>query len=197
MRGGILPFRRPAADGQGPTDNALVSACASGDPTGLAELYDRHAEALARFFSRMGHVDGQDVEDLVHDVFLAAYRDAGRFQRRSSVRTWLFAIGAHLAGERARSSMRRRDLHGQIPQRNAAAAREPDDVAHDREALARLEDGMRQLTHDQRVAFVLVDVEGTPGVEAARALGMPSGTLYRLVFEARRILRDTIEGGRR
>ena len=191
----VIPFWAQDPASLGLTDEALLAACAAGDPGGLAGLYDRHVDALVRFLSRMAHVDEQDVEDFVHDVFVEAYRHAGRFRHRSSVRTWLFAIAANLAKDRARTSRRHRELGEAIRHDSARADRGPEAQAAERQALERLQDGLARLSHDQRVVFVMCDLEEIPGVEAARALGMPSGTLYRLLFEARRALRVAIEGG--
>jgi RNA polymerase sigma-70 factor (ECF subfamily) len=70
----------------------------------------------------------------------------------------------------------------------------PDDAASQSEILAYLGNAIARLPHDLRVAFVLCDVEGTSGTEAARALSIPEGTLYRRVHEARKRLKADMEG---
>jgi len=135
------------------------------------------------------------VEDFAHDVFVEAFRHAGRFRHRSSVRTWLFAIAANLAKDRARTSRKRRELEETIRNDTARSHRGPEAQAANRQAMERLREGLTRLSHDQRVVFVMCDLEEIPGIEAARALAMPSGTLYRLLFEARRVLRVAIERG--
>jgi len=52
-----------------------------------------------------------------------------------------------------------------------------------------------RLPHDLRTVYVLCDLEDLPGVEAARVLGLRDGTLWRRLHEARRALREAIEGG--
>ena len=45
------------------------------------------------------------------------------------------------------------------------------------------------LPHDLRVAYILCELEDTPGKDAALALGIPEGTLWRRLHEVRQILR--------
>ncbi|MEQ9321530.1 MAG: RNA polymerase sigma factor, partial [Polyangiaceae bacterium] len=66
-------------------------------------------------------------------------------------------------------------------------------IAH--ELVSRLEQEVASLPYEQRVAFVMCDVEDLPGVEVARALGIPTGTLYRRLHHARKRLRAVVEGG--
>ena len=54
---------------------------------------------------------------------------------------------------------------------------------------------MDALPHDLRAAFVLCDLEEMPGVEAARALDVRAGTLWRRLHEARRALRAALFDG--
>ena len=50
--------------------------------------------------------------------------------------------------------------------------------------------------HELRAALVIVDMEGEKGCDAAAALGIPEGTLWRRLFQARTALRKAIDGGR-
>ena len=58
----------------------------------------------------------------------------------------------------------------------------------------RSDTALQNLPTEQREAFVLCDVEGLGGKEAATVLHVPDGTLYRRLFEARRALRSVLEG---
>ena len=70
-------------------DASLMQAVAAGDRAALATLYDRHAPILLALGSRIVP-DRAEVEDVLHDVFLEAWRRAHRYDpRRASVRTWL------------------------------------------------------------------------------------------------------------
>ena len=65
-----------------------------------------------------------------------------------------------------------------------------------RQQLALLARAVDQLSDDQRVAFVLCDVEEIAGTEAARVLGIPPGTLWRRLHDARQLLQAALKEGR-
>src|SRR2546422_2906151 len=56
------------------------------------ELVRRHARALARFLAAGGAVGG-DVDDLVQETFIRAFRALGEFRGQCRFRTWLLTIG--------------------------------------------------------------------------------------------------------
>jgi RNA polymerase sigma-70 factor, ECF subfamily len=69
-------------------DARLVARMAKGDHAALGELYDRHAGYLLAVGTRFVTTDA--AEDVLHDVFLEAYRVAADFDpTRGRVRTWL------------------------------------------------------------------------------------------------------------
>src|SRR5215468_11591519 len=70
-------------------DEALVTAMAAGDRGALATLYERHAPLLLGLALRIVR-ERREAEDLLHDVFLEAWRCAKDFDpKRGRVRTWL------------------------------------------------------------------------------------------------------------
>ena len=71
----------------------------------------------------------------------------------------------------------------------------PDEASEHNELLARLQVAVLALSPKLRVVFLMCDVEGIPGVEVARGLGLRQGTLWRRLHEARRRLRAALEGG--
>jgi RNA polymerase sigma factor (sigma-70 family) len=188
MRARLIPLPRPADD-----DEALVGAIAQGDAAALAALFDRHQQAVFRFCSRLAGGDAE-VDDLVQRTFLEAWRGAPGFRRQSAVRTWLFGIAANLARHHARSEMRRGAFLASVREQPSDEGARPDHHAERREQWARLSRAAEELPHALRVAFALCDVEGISGVEAARALGVPEGTLWRRLHEARKKLREALAG---
>jgi RNA polymerase sigma-70 factor (ECF subfamily) len=70
------------------------------------------------------------------------------------------------------------------------------EVAERRVLVERLAEAVTELPHDLREAFVLVDVEEWKGLEAAAALGIPEGTLWRRLHDARGRLRLALGGTR-
>src|SRR5882724_6116947 len=70
-------------------DEALVAAMAAGDRGALATLYERHGSLLLGLALRIVR-ERREAEDLLHDVFLEAWRTAKDFDpKRGRVRTWL------------------------------------------------------------------------------------------------------------
>ncbi|HEY3668325.1 MAG TPA: sigma-70 family RNA polymerase sigma factor, partial [Polyangiaceae bacterium] len=70
-------------------DEALVRAIAAGDTRALSTLYDRHAPLMLGLARRI--VGGKsEAEDIVHDVFVEAWRRAADYdEHRGSVKAWL------------------------------------------------------------------------------------------------------------
>src|SRR5512140_792397 len=76
----------PSDDAQ---DEGLVVAMAAGDRQALATLYERHSALLLGLALRIVR-EKREAEDLLHDVFLEAWRSAKDFDpKRGRVRTWL------------------------------------------------------------------------------------------------------------
>jgi len=196
-RAKVLPFRRVDGFPDEMSDEALVAACAVGDVASLGALYDRHHKAVYHFLSRLAGCDGRDLDDLAQNTFLEAHRSARTYQGRAPVRPWLFGIAANVVRHHVRGEIRRRALHLAAGERSPNGPVPPDASVERRQLVERLGAALSDLPHDLRVAFVLCDVEGVPGVEAARAVGVPEGTLWRRLHEARKALRAALDGGDR
>jgi RNA polymerase sigma-70 factor (ECF subfamily) len=176
------------------SDEALLAACGIGDAAALGALFDRHHEAVYRLVSRLLHTEPAETDDLVQTTFLEAWRSAKRYSGRGSVKSFLFGIAANTVRHHVRSAMRRRRALADWPA--PAASGTPDDAAVRAQQVSRLAAAVEELPHDQRVAYVLCDLEDMAGVEAARVLGIRAGTLWRRLHEARRALREAIENPR-
>src|SRR2546429_6199575 len=94
-----MPHAEPVA--AVPTDAALIAAWQGGDEQAAAELVRRHARALARFLASAGAPDG-DLDDLVQETFIRAFRGVDRFRGQCRFRTWLLTIGGNVLKDAAR-----------------------------------------------------------------------------------------------
>ncbi|MCA9617896.1 MAG: sigma-70 family RNA polymerase sigma factor [Myxococcales bacterium] len=196
VKAAVIPIHRGAMKAGTLSDEALVAACATGDAQALAQLFDRLCDDVARLLGRLAHVDAQDVPDLVQEVFLAVFQNAHRYERRAGVKTWVLAIAGNLARARTRKIVRGRKAKDELERAlEAPQASTPEEEVITADLVQRLVDPLAALPHDLEVAFLLCDVEELPGVEVAAALGVPKGTLYRRLHEARRRLRAALEGG--
>ena len=175
------------------TDAALLAGCAVDDPATLGALYDRYSKAVYQFISRMAGASEAEIDDLVSATFMEACRSAANFRGDSSVTTWLYGIGINVVRHHIRSSVRRRALV-EAYQREppAQSCQRPDDTAESRELLRRLQEAVGSLPLALREPFVLCEMEGMPGTEAAHLLGVRPGTLWRRLHEARNALRSAL-----
>jgi len=173
------------------SDEAVVAACATGDRAARGMLFERYFRDVHRFVDRMRGSDPDEVDDLVHSTFVAAFAAAARY-RDGNVRGWLYGIAANLTRTYARKEIRRKRMFEMVAELGEPVrALDPDD----RHLLAQLPAALEALPHDHRVVFVLVDLEQERGSDAARMLGIPQGTLWRRLYDARRAVRRTLTGG--
>src|SRR5207244_8719603 len=91
-----------------PSDAALIAAWQGGDEQAAAELVRRHARAVARFLGAglSGGTGDADVDDLVQETFIRAFRALGRFRGQCRFRTWLMTIGGNLLKDAYRRGKR-------------------------------------------------------------------------------------------
>jgi RNA polymerase sigma-70 factor (ECF subfamily) len=170
------------------TDAGLVAACASGDRAALGMLFERHVDAVYCFIRSMRGSDPGVIEDLVQATFVAAFEAARRFAG-GSVKSWVFGIAANLVRGYSRHERRRKNALRVVSETSRTSYTSGDPVM-----LARLPAAITALPHELRTALVIIDIEGERGVDAAAALGIPEGTLWRRVFYARQALRAALGG---
>jgi RNA polymerase sigma factor (sigma-70 family) len=187
---GQLIQLRPQVRVEDMSDTGLLAACAAEDRTARALLFERHVDAIHRFVSRMRASDADSVDDVVQGTFVRAFQSAARFHG-TSARSWLYGIAANVVREHARKEIRRKRAMSVVAEDLPRAVQ-----VRDPHLLARLPDAIAALPHELRAAFVIVDLEGEKGCDAAAALGIPEGTLWRRLFHARSALRKAIDGGR-
>src|SRR6059036_1200648 len=155
-----------------PTDAALIAAWRGGDEPAAAELVRRHARALARFLAGAGAL-AADVDDLVQETFIRAFRALGRFRGPCQFRTWLMTIGGNVLKDAHRRSRRARVVP--LGDDLRATDGDPHERAVAGEAERRLVAGLEQLPRMQREVFLLRAQQGLEYEEIAAALGTTPG----------------------
>ncbi len=175
-------------------DAALLAAMAQGDEQALTELHARHAKALFQFVYRLLGQDG-DADEVVLDTLHEVWRQAGRFEARSSVRTWIFGIARHKALDRLRASGR---IEWTSDEDEAVAALvDPSPTPFERllasQEAERLSDCVDALPDAQREAFWLHIVDGLKLRELASVLMVPENTVATRVHHAKKRLRECLE----
>ncbi len=175
----------------GDDDVVLAHALVRGDREALAQLYDRHASFLMTLAFRMLR-DRREAEDLLHDVFLEAWRSAAAYDpARGTVRTWLAVRMRSRALDRLKSArVQKRAGDDQLIARVAAV---DIDSAGGVDA-ARVRAALDVLRPDQRAIIELAYFEGASCSEIARALTIPVGTVKSRMASGMRRLRDALLG---
>ena len=193
MTAKLVPLRRISGDITEMSDEALLAACGTGDAPALGALFDRFHQAVYRFASRLAMTDELARDDLVQATFLEVVRAAPSFRGTSSVKTWILGIAANIARHTLRAERRRRVHQARYLERMTDAPEQVDAQLERRKLLARIAEALSRLPRDQQIAFLLCDLEQLPGVEVARVLDIPEGTLWRRLHTARKAMRHAIE----
>ena len=175
---------------QATDDEALIRRIAAGDRQAMQGLFARHHVRVYRFVLRL--VRNESIaEDLVSEVFLDVWRQAGRFQGRSQATTWLLGI----ARFKALSALRRR-TDAELTDEAVATL---EDEGDDPEMALRKKDGgevlrecIGELSPDHREVIDLVYYHERSVEDVARILGVPEGTVKTRMFHARRKLAEML-----
>jgi RNA polymerase sigma-70 factor, ECF subfamily len=167
-------------------DAALIERIAEGDRNAMLVLFTGHQVRVFRFILRMTG-DKTLAEDLTSEVFLDVWRQAGQFEGRSTVSTWMLAMARYkaLAARRRRSEDQLDDDvaegiedHGDDPE---AAVQKKDRSEILRRCLGRL-------SADHREIVDLVYYHEKSVDEAAQILAIPENTVKTRLFHARKRL---------
>jgi len=173
-----------------PDDPLLLRHVAAGETEALRALYDRYGSVLFGLAYRtLG--DRHLAEDCVQEVFVTAWRSAGRYDpRRATVTTWLFTI----LRNKTVDALRRRSRRPADPLPEHWAADEAPDAAAVVAAAdqgERVASALAELPPNQLEAVSLAYFEGLTQAEIADRLGVPLGTVkgrLRLALDRLRTL---------
>lgn len=177
-------------DDQGGHDAGLVAAAQQGDRQAFGELVTRHQRLVAAVAWRAG-VRRSEIEDVVSEVFVKAWRNLERFRPEHAFSTWLYRLALNHVidhGRRRRKERGRAELPAEIsdPRPDAGASAE----SHERARLLRA--ALASLAPHYREVLFLVYVEGLKVEEVSRLLGLPSGTVKTRLMRGRDALRRVL-----
>ena len=167
------------------TDAQLLAAHCAGDPEAFTEIVRRHRDRLWAVALRTTG-DPEEASDALQDALISAYRRAESFRGDSAVTTWLHRIVVNASLDR----LRRRAVRPWVPLpeetgeagdrsqlADRAALIDPRDALDARETSLEIAAALDELPPDQRLAIVLVDLEGWSVEEAAAIMECPTGTV--------------------
>jgi RNA polymerase sigma-70 factor (ECF subfamily) len=178
-------------------DDELIARLAGGDDAALADLFSRHAPWLAARLRTV--LPPPDVEDVLQETFLAAWRGAKSYTPQGAVGGWLWGI----ARRQAAMLLRRRGPGTVALPDEAGGGSDPAEAAlarADLEAAAAAALGPPRSAErpesPEREVWRLMYVEDRPIAEVAELTGVPEGTVKSRAHRARRLLRAALGGTR-
>lgn len=165
---------------------------ANGDVDALADLYDAHAGAVYSLARRILSNEA-DAEDVTHDVFMQAWRDAGRYDpARGEVAAWLLVIARTRAIDFLRRCTRAHSAGSAYQYEIPNVEQSVEYVVATSEQVARVQDALGQLPDDQRRPLELSYYAGLTHAEIAAETGWPLGTVKTRIRSAVATLRRAL-----
>ena len=178
-----------------PDEEAVVALAVGGDRSAFARLMEHYQSACYGLAWRLLG-DPDQAADATQDAFIHAY-DALRSYRGGIFRSWLMRITANASYDILRRARRRPTTA--LPEPGGGKAELPDigavnpfEEAQKSELYRFLEQALRVLPEDQRVAVVLCDVYGMDYGEVASMTDSPIGTVKSRIHRGRLRLREIL-----
>jgi RNA polymerase sigma-70 factor (ECF subfamily) len=170
--------------------NQAMDRYAEGDAAAFGTLYDALAPRLWSFALNLTR-RRSSAEDVVQQTFLQLHRARGRWVRGAQVFPWAYAIAHHFFVDLARRGRHEQLAGGEAPEELDRPSEAPraDDELDTRRRLEHLEEQIRRLPENQRLAFQLVVLEELSTAEAAEVLGISTANVKVRVHRAREQLR--------
>ncbi len=172
----------------GSEDGPLVARSRAGERPAFRALYERHVGAVHGVL--VSRVAPQDADDLVQDVFVAAWRGLSSLRDDDHVGAWLMGIARNLA-RRHHARARPTPLPLADPAVEALVDG-PAGRAADEHAAGEILDQIRALPEAYRETLVLRLVEGLTGPEIAAATGLTHGSVRVNLSRGMKLLRDVL-----
>jgi RNA polymerase sigma-70 factor (ECF subfamily) len=173
------------------SDEVLIRRIAGGDQLAMQTLFVRHRVALYRWLLRLVG-DEALAEDLLSDVFLDVWRQAAKFEARSSVSTWLLAIARYKALS-ARCRRIDAELDEEVPVIIADPADNPELVLQKKNQTELVRHSLARLSPEHGEVIDLVYYHGKSVREVAEIVGVAAATVKTRMFYARKKLAELFE----
>ena len=176
-----------------PEDQVLITRSRQGDLDAFNQLVVRYQGLVFSVILRMVR-NHASAEDITQDAFISAFRNIGRM-RGVNFRAWMLRIARNATYDEIRRLNRRPEdsIDEQIitlGETLASDEESPEDRAMRRDLGMSINRGLGELQPDQRMAVVLVDLEGLAYEEAADAMEVSIGTVKSRLNRGRRRLRE-------
>ena len=182
-----------AIPGNREIDQALVERAQRGDQQAFGMLVEKYQRKLGRLLSRMVR-DQAEVEDVVQETFIKAYRALPNFRGDSAFYTWLYRIGINTAKNYLVSLGRRPQVSQEVEIEDAenfdesheqGTAETPETAMMTKEIAKTVNETVMSLPDELRTAITLREIEGLSYEEIATLMSCPIGTVRSRIFRAR------------
>lgn len=181
------------ASGNREIDHELVLRAQKGDKRAFGMLVDKYQRKLGRLLSRMIR-DQAEIEDVVQESFIKAYRALPNFRGDSAFYTWLYRIGINTAKNYLVSMGRRPTVSTDIEIEDAENFEDgnelrtmetPESSLMTKQIAQTVNDTVASLPEELRTAITLREIEGLSYEEIATIMSCPIGTVRSRIFRAR------------
>jgi RNA polymerase sigma-70 factor (ECF subfamily) len=173
------------------TDDILIARIANGDRLAMQALFARHHVRVYRFVLRLVRNEAT-AEDLISEVFLDVWRQAGKFEGRAAVSTWMLGI----ARFKALSALRRKpdaELDDETAERIEDHADDPETTLAKKDKGSQLRQALNGLSNEHREIIDLVYYHEKSVEEVAGIVGIPEATVKTRMFYARKKLSELLK----
>jgi RNA polymerase sigma-70 factor (ECF subfamily) len=174
-------------------DAQLVMRVQKGDKQAFDLLVLKYQRKIQRLLSRMLR-DQSDIDDVMQESFIKAYRALPQFRGDSAFYTWLYRIAINTARNWMASQKRRPSSPGLNQTEDGETFDEidnltdnntPESVLASREIANTVNAVIEQLPAELRTAIVLREIDGLSYEEIAQTMDCPIGTVRSRIFRAR------------
>lgn len=174
-------------------DEALMERIARGDAGAFRELTSTHLGAIVTFLTRLLN-NQAEAEEVAQETFLRVWQNAGSYQPKAKLSTWMHTIARNIAIDRLRKKSRSEEAF-QIDDEldEAPASGRPSRLLAAKQQQASVQSALLQLPERQRAAIVLCHEQGLSNPEIAEILETSVEATESLLARARRRLRTFIE----
>ena len=177
-------------------DQELVERAQQGDTKAFEMLVVKYNRRLGRLLSRFIK-DEHEVNDVVQESFIKAYRALPNFRGDSAFYTWLYRISINTAKNFLANNNKRPIMSGDITNGDGEVMDVVEQVADNltpeaelmnKQILQTVESAVAKLPEDLRRAITLREMDGLSYEEIAEVMQCPIGTVRSRIFRAREVI---------
>ena len=180
-------------------DAVLVSLAQQGDRRAFEALVVKYQRRIARHVARYITPSGE-VEDVVQETFIRAYRGLPSFRGQSAFYTWIYRIASNVA----MTALKRRGAHVSLDEpsddENHTAfepgrsdAEDPERTLVARQINEAVQQAMARLKPELVTPLMLFEVEGKSYAQIAEMLDVPLSTVKMRIFRAREFVAQRLK----